>query len=254
MRTAAAGAAGTAIVTGGLFAIAAQADTKTVAYVCAPSGPATATASPNLTVALNGPTGAIPSQAVTLTWVNQQPSGTDQIITAPAAIPAGDRVVIVGDLIVAGPSPAGTRTVQATATGTPAAEVASGSPVPLPTLTALVTPTATGTISVKADKFTLGVGPSGSPTTWYSCSISTTAAANTTAAALSIKVTPQTTRTVYVTETAQVTETPEGGAATGGGGEAGPDGRLFLLTGSALVLAAAGGGLVLRARRRAVRH
>jgi hypothetical protein len=254
MGTATAGAVGTAILTGGFFAIAAQADTKTVAYVCEPSGPATATASPNLSVALNGPAGATPSQAVTLTWANQQPSGTEQIITAPTAIATGDRVVIVGDFIVSGPSPAGTKTIQATATGTPTAQITSGAPMPLPTLTALVTPTATGTLSAKADKFTLQVGPSGSPTTWYACSISTTATTNTSPASLSIKVTPQATRTVYVTETAQVTETPEGGAATGGGGEAGPDGRLFLLTGTALVLAAAGGGLVLRARRRAVRH
>ncbi|WP_433222525.1 hypothetical protein [Microtetraspora malaysiensis] len=64
------------------------------------------------------------------------------------------------------------------------------------------------------------------------------------------------THTVLKTVTAkpskdtQVKKTPGGGAATGGGADAGPDGRMFVLTGTALVLAAAAGGLVLRARRR----
>ncbi|GIH50421.1 hypothetical protein Mro03_56000 [Microbispora rosea subsp. rosea] len=56
------------------------------------------------------------------------------------------------------------------------------------------------------------------------------------------------------TKAAQVENTPGGGAATGGGGEAGPDARLFVLTGTALMLAAGAGGLVLRARRRPVRQ
>ncbi|MEN3541264.1 hypothetical protein AAH991_39555 [Microbispora sp. ZYX-F-249] len=44
-----------------------------------------------------------------------------------------------------------------------------------------------------------------------------------------------------------VDATPAGGAATGGGGEAGPDGRMYVLTG--LVIAcAAGAGLLLRRR------
>ncbi|GIH66136.1 hypothetical protein Msi02_69530 [Microbispora siamensis] len=56
------------------------------------------------------------------------------------------------------------------------------------------------------------------------------------------------------TKAAQVENTPGGGAATGGGGDAGPDARLFVLTGTALMLAAGAGGLVLRARRRPVRQ
>jgi hypothetical protein len=251
----AAGVVGAVVLIGGLSAIGASADTRTVAYVCLPSSPATATASPGLTAALSGPAGATPSQAVTLTWTNQQPSGTGEIITAPTEIATTDRVVIVGDLVVSGPGSDAKKTIQATATGTPDEAVPSGSPVPLPTLTAVITPTATGTVGVKADAFTLRVGPaSGTPATWYDCSISTTATSNTSPAALSIKVTPEATRTVYETVTAQVSETPEGGAATGGGADAGPDGRVLVLTGSALVLAAAGGGLLLRTRRRAVRH
>jgi hypothetical protein len=46
----------------------------------------------------------------------------------------------------------------------------------------------------------------------------------------------------------EVTKTPKEGAATGGGGEIGPDGRIFLLAGSVLVLGAGIGGLYLRRR------
>ncbi|MBO3747232.1 hypothetical protein J5X84_14230 [Streptosporangiaceae bacterium NEAU-GS5] len=43
--------------------------------------------------------------------------------------------------------------------------------------------------------------------------------------------------------------TPSGGAATGGGADAGPDARILVLSGLALMAAAAFGGLLLRARR-----
>ncbi|MEV0351659.1 hypothetical protein AB0H88_38315 [Nonomuraea sp. NPDC050680] len=42
--------------------------------------------------------------------------------------------------------------------------------------------------------------------------------------------------------------TPKAGADTGAGGDAGPDGRLFVLTGSALIAAAGAGGLLMRRR------
>ncbi|MBB2909165.1 hypothetical protein FHS43_000411 [Streptosporangium becharense] len=48
-------------------------------------------------------------------------------------------------------------------------------------------------------------------------------------------------------EGGRVIETPSGGAATGGGGQAGPDGRVLVLTGFLLILAA-GTGLLLRRR------
>ncbi|MEV1167040.1 hypothetical protein [Nonomuraea sp. NPDC049784] len=43
-------------------------------------------------------------------------------------------------------------------------------------------------------------------------------------------------------------KTPKAGADTGEGGEMGPDGRLFILTGTALIAAAAVGGLIMRRR------
>ncbi|NAS25469.1 hypothetical protein GT755_27770 [Herbidospora sp. NEAU-GS84] len=55
------------------------------------------------------------------------------------------------------------------------------------------------------------------------------------------------TRTATATVTAQV-ETPDGGVATGGGGSLGPDGRVLVLAGGTLTLAAMVGGLILRRR------
>ncbi|MDP9847137.1 hypothetical protein [Streptosporangium lutulentum] len=66
---------------------------------------------------------------------------------------------------------------------------------------------------------------------------------------------PQPTQTVTATVTGDpeadgigtVVETPAGGVATGGGGESGPDGRMLMVTGFLLTLAAAT-GLLLRRR------
>ncbi|MGI5269494.1 hypothetical protein ACQEUU_10110 [Nonomuraea sp. CA-218870] len=69
---------------------------------------------------------------------------------------------------------------------------------------------------------------------------------------------PSPTRTAVVTETPaeddEETEeprtsiTPREGVATGAGGDAGPDGRMVILAGTVLILAAAAGGLFLRRR------
>ncbi|MFI6709981.1 hypothetical protein ACIBF7_26330 [Nonomuraea sp. NPDC050478] len=71
----------------------------------------------------------------------------------------------------------------------------------------------------------------------------------------SASATPTKTAVVTVTPTEDDSEeprrsiTPREGVATGAGGDAGPDGRMFVLAGSALVLAAGAGGLLLRRRR-----
>ncbi|MEV0165035.1 hypothetical protein [Nonomuraea fuscirosea] len=62
---------------------------------------------------------------------------------------------------------------------------------------------------------------------------------------------PTTTRTATLTITPSKTrksQTPKAGADTGAGGTMGPDGRVFILTGTGLVAAAAIGGLVMRRR------
>ncbi|WP_162795017.1 hypothetical protein [Nonomuraea lactucae] len=43
-------------------------------------------------------------------------------------------------------------------------------------------------------------------------------------------------------------KTPKAGADTGAGGDAGPDGRMFVLAGSVLIMAAGAGGLMMRRR------
>ncbi|MEU8247438.1 hypothetical protein [Nonomuraea sp. NPDC048916] len=61
--------------------------------------------------------------------------------------------------------------------------------------------------------------------------------------------TPSSTATSESPEpTRRNSSTPKDGVDTGAGGEAGPDGRAFVLTGSALIMAAGVGGLLLRRR------
>ncbi|GGO03303.1 hypothetical protein GCM10011574_13000 [Microbispora bryophytorum] len=93
--------------------------------------------------------------------------------------------------------------------------------------------------------------PSPSPAGNTNTSPSPSAGASTTP---SPSPSPRTTTTTTVTATAtashtatkQIKTTPLGGAQTGAGGDAGPDARLVVLTGLALMAAAAVGGLLLR--------
>ncbi|WP_214108567.1 hypothetical protein [Acrocarpospora catenulata] len=247
----------------------ASADTTTVSYDCTASVGGGTEQSPTLNATLTGTavtgTGI---QKIALTWVHAQ--GTPQL-TAPVEITTSDRIIYEGVLVMTGT--AQTATVTATVTA-PAVAVTSGSAMPLATIMATASPTATGIFTVKTNNFTLRIGPAtGQPTHVYTCVIDTTA----TAAAATVTVTsasasttptptptptptastPRPTRTVTATVTAddgsQVTNTPGGGVATGGGGELGPDARVLIMTGTALILAAIFGGLVLRSRRGAVR-
>ncbi|MFI7617106.1 hypothetical protein ACIBP6_38355 [Nonomuraea terrae] len=87
--------------------------------------------------------------------------------------------------------------------------------------------------------YTLTVGngtasPSPSPTT--------TSPRPTRTATATVTITPSSTTTT------RRSQTPVAGADTGAGGMMGPDGRMFILTGTALITAAAVGGLVMRRR------
>ncbi|WP_214414945.1 hypothetical protein [Sphaerisporangium fuscum] len=220
-----------------------------------------------------------------LTWVIAQPA-TSPSMTAPAAIPTTNTIVIEGDLVASG-TPVGTSptTLKPAATYTPFASLSAGAPIPFPTMTATVVPTAVGTFSVKPGQFVLRIG-SGTATAeqTYTCTLPVTATpASATPLPLSVVVaspsstttsstptpttttsrTPKPTHTVYETVTStpkagktkkkspaeQVTKKPDGGAATGGGGDAGPDGRMFVMAGTILVFGAGVGGLMMRRRR-----
>ncbi|KAB8174790.1 hypothetical protein [Microbispora catharanthi] len=111
---------------------------------------------------------------------------------------------------------------------------ASSSTSPSPSPSASLSPSPSPTASPDADGNT-----SSSPTP--SAGASTTPTTRTTAT-----TTVTATATVSRTATKQIKTTPLGGAQTGAGGDAGPDARLVVLTGLALMAAAAAGGLLLR--------
>ncbi|MEU6429613.1 hypothetical protein ABZ860_27265 [Microbispora sp. NPDC046973] len=165
----------------------------------------------------------------------------------------------------------------ATLTITPAAQATSVVLTAKDFKISMVAPAGTGTTTTTTPTllYTCTVATTGAntapavatiPVTSPSASASASASASPSASA-SASPSPRNTRTVYETvfasptppktrktRSSQVENTPGGGAATGGGGDAGPDARLFVLTGTALMLAAGAGGLVLRTRRRPVRQ
>ncbi|MEU6996734.1 hypothetical protein [Nonomuraea sp. NPDC046570] len=131
------------------------------------------------------------------------------------------------------------------------------------------TANAAGTVTVKPGKINFGSDAATGNSPSYQCTVQNEAALKTytftvaagngtgtpTPTPTPTNTTPKPTRTVtaVVTKTpvggnGKVTKTPKGGAETGGGGDMGPDGRMFVLTGSALVLVAGVGGLYMRRR------
>ncbi|WP_066368884.1 hypothetical protein [Herbidospora mongoliensis] len=106
------------------------------------------------------------------------------------------------------------------------------------TVVASPTPTASTTPS-SSDTPTPTPTDSGTPTPRGTVTATATVTADTPV--------DRSTRTATATVTAQV-ETPDGGVATGGGGVLGPDGRVFVLAGGTVTLAAMVGGLLLRRR------
>ncbi|WP_062431389.1 hypothetical protein [Herbidospora daliensis] len=263
----------------------ATADTKTVTYSCAASlnGAAIGTGVDydvvvNLTAATAATVGTPFPASVAL-------SGDDRP-AAPVAIPTTVQIQVITEIEVKGNGGAAAvaTTVAPTATLIPTAEITQGATLPpLPTVTASITPsTGTTQLTLTAKNFTIRLMGTGGTTELgkYVCSLPAAGGAVTpTPASATLSVTtasttpsptptpsttptptpsttptPRATRTVTETATAPApddqVETPDGGVATGGGGMLGPDGRVFVLTGSAIVLAAGIGGLMLRSRRR----
>ncbi|MEV0197307.1 hypothetical protein [Nonomuraea sp. NPDC050691] len=272
LKTSALAAAGAGIF-GVVPAVAALATPVDVVYSCTGQVGGVASNVPfqmELKTPLVQPTA---SATVTLTWEIRQPTATQSQLLATAAITPSSAVVAEGTVTPSG-SPVPSTAVTGGATASPYATVTSNAPMPLPTMTFLVRPTATGTVAVKGGGFSLKVngttwyncapgasgGPSmnlvvgtGSPSTSSSPSPSTTPTTPTpTPSATKTTPTPKQTKTSYVTvvETPKKrsSRTPKAGANTGAGGEMGPDGRMFVLVGAALILAAGVGGLAMRRR------
>lgn len=209
-------------------------------------------------------------------------------LQAPGEIPITSTIVIEPLLEVEGnPSPSSLVTVTPSAVHSVTTPIASGAALPPPpAATATITPS-TGATSIvitggsftikvitagaqplSQDLFrcvppvdatlpvaTVAVGTGTAPSTPGTPPVTTTPTVPTapiTSTMPTTRVTTTFTKTVTAppveVDDGQVSRTPEGGAATGGGGEMGPDGRVFVLVGSLLVLGAAAAGLFLRRR------
>ena len=217
-----------------------------------------------------------PNAVVTVRWDIKQPTptATNGVTITPSPLPAPTDIATGATLAAQGTvspsgSPLPSTSIVASAAATAQVAVTAGSPMPLQTLAATVRPTASGTVGLEARGFDLMVnnatvyncapaskGPTanlvvatGSPTSTGTTPPPTTPTPTPTTSTPR----PTTTKTVITTvtpksPTPRKSQTPKDGADTGAGGDSGPDGRMFLVAGSVLVMAAGAGGLFLRRR------
>ncbi|MFC4117016.1 hypothetical protein [Nonomuraea zeae] len=228
-------------------------DEAIVAYDCILPGVSDDHAEVDIKVVMTTPTNATANADASITW-----TGTIQSTGDALKPPAG--VVITGAKLFATIEASGAG-VPATATGEAALNVTAGSDITtLPTITIKVKPTTAGTVSLTAGDLALGPTSTSpvikctAPATGLKAYTFTVANASTSPSPTTSDA-PTTTRTATITITppakkpsTRKSQTPKAGADTGAGGTTGPDGRLFILTGTALVAAAAIGGLVMRRR------
>ncbi|MFI6743322.1 hypothetical protein ACIBI9_61490 [Nonomuraea sp. NPDC050451] len=216
----------------------------------------------DIKVVMTPPTSATANADASITWTGtiQSTGGT---LKAPTGFPTTSPKMFVTIKASGAGAPS-------TATGEAAlSTVTIGQNITLPTsVTVKIKPTTTGTVSLTAGDLAFGTSASSptikclAPTTGlkaYTFTVGSSTSSPTTSSTptnttSSPKPTKTSTATVTVTPSSSTkkSKTPKAGADTGGGGEAGPDGRMFILTGTALVGAAAVGGLVMR-RRNATR-
>ncbi|MEU8402232.1 hypothetical protein AB0C28_44205 [Nonomuraea sp. NPDC048892] len=213
----------------------------------------------DIKVGMTPPATATVNTDASITWTGTVDSTSSDPLTIPSGFPTtGSKVFVTIKPSGAGASP--TATGEAALTNpTVGADLTT-----LPNVTIKVRPTITGTLSLTAGD--LGFGTSSgaafikcaAPTTnlkTYSVTVVSGTASpsptNTSPTPTNTSPRPTTTRTHTETVTPTTTrksQTPKAGADTGAGGTMGPDGRLFILTGTGLVAAAAIGGLVMRRR------
>ncbi|MBB5776971.1 hypothetical protein [Nonomuraea jabiensis] len=216
----------------------------------------------DIKVTMTPPTSATANADASITWTGVVQS-TGQSLKAPTGFPTTSPKMFV-TVKASGAGVPTTATGEATL-GT----VTIGQPITLPTsVTVKIKPTTTGTVTLTAGDLAFGTSASSpsikclAPTTGLKTFTfqvgSSTGTPTTSSTPTNTTSTPKPTKTSTATVTVtpssstKKSKTPKAGADTGGGGEAGPDGRMFILTGTALVGAAAVGGLVMR-RRNATR-
>ncbi|MFI6811738.1 hypothetical protein ACIBG7_04980 [Nonomuraea sp. NPDC050328] len=215
-------------------------------------------------VELTAPTDAKVGSQFTIKWKGTYTAGKE--LKGPATGTLGAKIFAYATLTGI------TGLTSATGDGT-TGTVTANQPITLPAagIDLKSTASAAGTATMKAGAVNFGANSTGGTEPKIQCEVQTanpktwtfTVAAatgnNPTPTPTPTPTTPRptTTKTVVVTETpktpiGKVTKTPKAGAETGGGGEMGPDGRNFVMAGTAMILAAGVGGLMMR-RRRSVR-
>ncbi|TKK90780.1 hypothetical protein FDA94_03165 [Herbidospora galbida] len=236
----------------------AYAATDIVEYECTPDGGTAQTV--NIRVELTMPTGAQPG--VALAFQHRATYADSGRIRAGDALPAGTKMfAYVGISEFPG-------FTSGTGEGAVVGPVAAGGEITLPTGTTQVTstPNTAGTGVVRPAAINFGLTAS---QPLIECEVLNRDDLTTyqvvvgdggTSATPSSSTTPTPTATVTETVTEEAAgdepideetemETPEGGVATGGGGSAGPDGRVVVLFGATVVLAAMTGLALRRSRR-----
>lgn len=238
--------------------------TDVVEYRCV--GPETTdTQDVEIKVELTMPTSASVNQQFAIKWKGTYTTGKE--LKAPSGQTLSPKIFAYASL--SGITGLSSATGEGS-TGT----ITANSPIPLPTtaIDVKATASAAGTVTVKPSKVNFGANSRTGNTPMIECTVQNEADLKTYTFTVSNSTTsptpspspttttprPTQTHTATVTITPSATrststptrnsQTPKAGADTGAGGMAGPDGRLFILTGTALVAAAAIGGLVLRRR------
>ena len=136
------------------------------------------------------------------------------------------------------------------------ATVTASAPITLPTSVDMrTTSTNSGSATVKPAAINIGTSPTvpvikcevqnASALKTYPLTIGT---GSSTSSTPDPEETPTSTPKSSTKTSSKTSKTPKAGADTGAGGDAGPDGRVFVLTGTALMAAAGIGGLLMRRR------
>ncbi|MEV4171901.1 hypothetical protein [Nonomuraea sp. NPDC049709] len=231
-----------------------------VTYDCTlPSGTTDADypADVDIKVVMTPPTSATTNTDASITWTGTIQASGDAL-KAPTGFPTTSPKLFA-TIKASGAGAPATATGEAALTG-----VTAGSDITtLPSVTIKVKPTTAGTVSLTAGDLAFGTSATSpairctAPTTGlkaYTFTVTAgTASPSPSPSPSATTTSPRPTRTSTATVTVtpsstRKSQTPKAGADTGAGGDMGPDGRLFILTGTALITAAAVGGLLIRRR------
>lgn len=236
-----------------------------VEYTCVQGTDTSAAQDVSINVTLTMPTSAKTNEQFSIGWSGSYVSGEE--LKAPTTGTLSAKIFPYA--VLTGISGLTSATGEG-ATGT----ITAGAIIPLPASSVAMKSTAstTGTVTVKPGDINFGANAASGTNPMIKCTVqnaselksytfsvasgngsSSTPTPTPTPTPTTTTPRPTKTHTVIVTKTpvggnGKVTKTPKAGADTGGGGDMGPDGRMFILTGSLLILAAGAGGLVMRRR------